>query len=117
MINYESLVQLKDGVLIVNTARGGLIDHRALLDALNGGKVAGFAFDVYENESAFMRKDLEGAEVDDPIFNALIAKAKVLFTSHMSFYTDTAIENMIQTTLENLREYSLTGSCKNELTR
>ena len=76
MINAEAFARMKDGVFLICTARGGIIDEKALLDALNSGKVAGAALDVYESEP--------------PVFQELINHPKVIATPHMGGQTKEA---------------------------
>lgn len=116
LLDEAALEQMKDGVYIVNNARGGLVDHRAVLKGLKSKKVAGFGFDVYEEEAAFLRKKDVKAEQYDPVFRELLEQENAVYTAHTGFYTDKAIESMILVTLENLKEYAMTGSCRNELT-
>ena len=76
MINAEAFARMKDGVYLICTARGGIIDEKALLDALNSGKVAGAALDVFETEP--------------PVFKELINHPKVIATPHMAGQTNEA---------------------------
>lgn len=115
MINAESIKKLKDHVILINTARGGLFDFAAVLDGLKSGKIYGLGIDVYENENLFLRKDLTGQEIADPVFTELLEQENVVYTTHTAFYTDEAVHNMISTSLANLQEYITSGSCKNEV--
>jgi D-lactate dehydrogenase len=115
IIGAEALGQMKEGAILVNTARGGLVDHAAVLAALESGKLGGFAFDVYEDEASFVRKKKTMAEINDPVFERLLSREDAVYTPHVAFYTDGAIYSMIEVTLDNLRQYQETGSCKNEL--
>lgn len=115
LINETTLSKMKPGAVLVNTARGGLVDHKAVLAALESGKLSGFAFDVYENEAAFVRKQVPWDQIDDPVFKALVEREDTVYSAHVAFYTDSAIYNMIEVTLENLKEYETTGKCRNEI--
>lgn len=115
VIGKETLAMMKDGAVLINTARGGLVDHAAVLEALESGKLSGFAFDVYENEAAFVRKKKTLAEINDPTFAALLARDNAIYSPHVAFYTDGAIYSMIEVTLDNLRQYQATGECRNEI--
>ena len=117
LLNTDTIAKMKDGVYVVNNARGGLIDHAAMLEALKSGKVAGFGFDVYENETAFLRKKDVKEEQLDPVFAGLLSLDNVIYTAHTGFYTDKAIESMIQMTMDNLGQYANDGSCRNELVK
>lgn len=115
MINAESIKNLKEGVILINTARGGLFDFAAVLEGLQSGRIYGLGIDVYEGENGFLRKDLTGQELDDPVFASLLAQENVVYTTHTAFYTDEAVRNMISTSLSNLHQYITVGSCKNEI--
>jgi D-lactate dehydrogenase len=94
MINAEAVAQMKDGVIIVNTARGSLIDSQALLDGLESGKVAWALLDVLENESL-------GGEVD----KALTRHPRVITTPHIAFYADDSVRTMYVDCLESIRTW------------
>ena len=115
LISAQTLALMKPGAYLINAARGGLVDAAAVLGALEQGQLAGFGFDVYENERDFVRKNLGHAPAD-PVFQALYAREDVCFTPHVAFYTDRAVENMIRVSLDNLQEFAQTGACKNEVT-
>lgn len=115
IINEATVPTLKDGVCLINTARGELFDFCAVLNGLKSGKISALGMDVYENESAFVRKDFSGKQLDNPVLAELLAMENVIFTAHMSFFTDTAVANMIETSLQNASEFANTGSCQNEL--
>ncbi len=115
MIGEEAIGKMKDGAVLVNTARGALVDHQAVLEALERGKLSGFAFDVYENESAFIRKQVPWDSIGDPVFRTLCQRDDTVYSPHVAFYTDAAIRSMIEVTLENLKEYETCGTCRNEI--
>ncbi len=114
LISAEKISKMKDGVILVNTARGGLVDTEAVLQALKSGKIAFFAMDVYEHEEMTQRKDFRGKELPDKLLEELLSMDNCIFTSHTAFYTDEAIENIADITLTNLYEMS-SGQCGNEL--
>lgn len=117
MVNKDTIGMMKDGVYLINTARGGLFDYDAVLEGLKGGKISALGFDVYENERTFLRKDMGDKKIEDDTFNELLSMENVIFTAHMSFYTDKAIESMIETAMNNLDEYEKTGKCKFEIVK
>lgn len=116
MINAESLAKCKDGVYLVNVARGGLFNTRDVLDAVKSGKIGGLAIDVIEEELA-----LKGNKVfeENPIpeLAEMLKFDNVIFTSHTAFYTETAFEDMSDVTMANAHEYATTGKCKFELVK
>lgn len=114
LIGSASISIMKEGAILINTARGALVDTREVYRALKNGRISAFAMDVYEFEDKTQRKDYRGKELDDELLKDLLAMDNVLFTSHTAFYTDEAIESIIDTTLHNLHEWETTGSCVNE---
>lgn len=115
VIDEKTIAMMKPGAVLINTARGGLVDHAAVLKALESGKLSGFGFDVYENEAEFVRKKRSPDEINDPVFKALLNREDTAYSAHVAFYTDGAIYSMIDVTLQNLKEYETTGECKNEI--
>lgn len=116
MVNEHTIRQMKDGVILLNPARGGLWDYQAVYDNLQTGKIAAAAFDVYGTEKAYLRKKIPLELLEDELLKKLIRHDRVIYTAHTAFYTDTAIENMIEGTIRNLEEYRVSGTCTNELT-
>jgi len=105
ILNADAFRQMKDGVFIINTSRGALIDSAALLDALNSGKVRGAGLDVYEEESEYFYEDCSNKIITDDVLALLISKPNVIITSHQAFLTDEALQNIARTTLDNLNAY------------
>ncbi len=116
IINVDTIGKMKEGSVLINTARGGLVDYKALLQGLESGKLSAAAFDVYDDEATYIRKKADPEQFDNQILKQLMEKDNVIYTAHMSFFTDTAIKNMILTSFENLQEYSQTEHCSNEVT-
>src|SRR5699024_3131600 len=87
--------KMKNGAILINAARGGIIDTQALLNALNTNKLSFCALDTYENEMPYVNKDCSNKEVTDDLLKQLIANEKVLYTPHIAFYTETAVENLV----------------------
>lgn len=116
LITKESLAKMKDGVILINTGRGELVDTAALVEALESGKVGGAGIDTLDNEVSIFFKDFKGGTLEDPVFEKLVNMyPKVLITPHVGSYTDEAALNMIETTFENIKEYVETGDCKNKI--
>ncbi len=107
MINDESIKNLKDGVVIVNTSRGGLIESEALLRGLRSKKIGAAALDVYEEEAGLFFEDKSDEILDDDneTLTLLIAMPNVIVTSHQAFLTDEALQNIALTTLTNIRSF------------
>lgn len=116
IITKETLAKMKDGVILINTGRGELVDTGALVEALESGKVSGAGIDTLENEVSIFFKDFGNNKLEDPNFEKLVEMyPKVLITPHIGFYTDEAALNMIETTFDNIKEYLETGDCKNKI--
>lgn len=96
MVNRESLAQMKDGVVLVNTARGSLIDTDALIEALETGKVGAAGLDVVENEQAIYYNDYKYRPVCHHQMSILSAMPNVLMTPHTAFFTDQAVSDMVE---------------------
>lgn len=116
MINAENIKKMKDGVMLVNAARGPLLDTRAVIAAVNSGKIGGLAMDVIEWEERLGEKP-HFDECPIPELMELLKHKNVIFTNHTAFYTDEAHKNMMETTLENMAEYARTGECCHELVK
>lgn len=115
IINKDSLAQMRDGVHIINTSRGALIDSEALLNAIKAHKVGGAGLDVYEEESDVFFEDFSGSIIKDDTLSLLISMPNVLVTSHQAFLTGEALENIAKTTFENIKEFYSGGSLTNEI--
>lgn len=116
-INDQTIAQMKDGVVIINTGRGGHIDSRALRDGLVSGKIAAAGLDVYEFEKHLLKKDLSGQVIQDEIYRDLKNLPTVIMTPHIAFNTDVAVRNMVKISTENLISFKNAGVCDNELTK
>ncbi|MGL5152375.1 MAG: 2-hydroxyacid dehydrogenase [Clostridium sp.] len=116
MINDEFISKMKDGAILVNTARGEVQDIEAIIRGIESGKLGGFGTDVLEGESEIFFKDFENGKLSNEVFEKLVnLYPKVLVTPHMGSYTDEALCNMIEFSYENLKEYLNNGTCKNAI--
>ena len=105
MINAESIAQMKDGVYIINTSRGKLIDTAALNAGLKSRKIGGAGLDVYEEESEYFFEDRSNAAINDDVLARLFTFPNVLVTSHQAFFTREALTNIADVTLSNLKAF------------
>lgn len=115
MVNRDSIVKMKKGVVIVNTSRGALIDSEALLDGIKERQVGAACLDVYEEESDVFFHDFSGHIIEDDTLARLISMPNVIVTSHQAFLTQEALSNIADTTLSNVRQFVTDGRCDNEL--
>ncbi|WP_409022442.1 D-2-hydroxyacid dehydrogenase [Dellaglioa sp. P0083] len=115
MLNRDSFEKMKHGVLIVNTARGTLINTEDLIDALKSGQVGGAALDTYEFENPIFNHDLTDSSIEDPLFNELLDMVNVILTPHIAFYTETAVKNMVEIALNSAYQFLTTGVVETEV--
>ena len=117
MVDTASIAQMKKGVILINTSRGALIDAEALLAGIKSRLVGAACLDVYEEESELFFEDFSGHIVEDDVLARLISMPNVLLTSHQAFLTEEALENIAETTVQNLKDLMQKGESDNELTR
>lgn len=101
IVNRSTIDHMKQGVYLVNTSRGGLIDTDALIDGLVSGKFGGVGLDVYEEEEGIFYEDKSGEIMRDENLARLMTFPNVLITSHMGFFTKEAMHSIARVTLEN----------------
>lgn len=99
MINHNSISKMKDGVFIINTARGALIDTGDFIDAVECKKIGGAALDVIENETDLYYNDLKCEILKNRELAILKSYANVLVTPHTAFYTDQVVSDMVEHSL------------------
>ena len=105
LVNRRRLAQMKDGVMLVNTSRGALVDTAAVIDALKTGKVAHLGLDVYEEESAIFFEDRSDEVLADDVLSRLLTFPNVLITGHQAFFTKEALESIALTTIANITAF------------
>lgn len=115
MLNRDAFSKMKQNVLIVNTARGTLINTEDLIDALKSGQVGGAALDTYEFENPIFNHDLRKSKIEDPLFNQLLDMRNVILTPHIAFYTETAVKNMVEIAFDSAYQFLTTGSVETEV--
>lgn len=115
LINRESMKKMKDGVMIVNTGRGRLIDTIDLIEALKDKKVGAAALDVYEEEAGYFFEDMSSSVIEDDILGRLLSFNNVLLTSHQAYFTKEAFRDITLTTLENIRSFLQGKELENEI--
>ncbi|KXT79060.1 2-hydroxyacid dehydrogenase [Streptococcus sp. DD13] len=117
MVNAEFISKMKDGAILINTARGELQDNEAIVAAIKSGKLDGFGADVLPNETAFFFKEFASKEdIPDATVREMIdLYPKILLTPHVGSNTDEALSNMIETSYDNLNEVLTTGQLTNSV--
>ena len=101
------------GVMLINTSRGGLVDTRAVIDALKTGHVAYLGLDVYEEEGDLFFRDLSDQVIQDDVFSRLLTFPNVLLTGHQAFFT---MEAIAEVTLDNITAFEQGRRSGRELT-
>ena len=112
IVNRDSIAKMKDGVIIINTARGALIDTDALIEGLDSGKIAMCGLDVLENEESFTHKNFEGKDFPNPKLCELIHRPNVIYTQHMAFFTEDAVNDMTGLAMKGIVELDTVGQTK-----
>ncbi len=102
LINSDSLQKMKDGIMIINTSRGAVIDTQAVIQSLKSGKIGYLGIDVYEQEGDLFFRDLSDTIIQDDVFERLLTFPNVLVTAHQAFFTEEAMNNIAATTLKNI---------------
>ena len=105
LIDKNSIALMKNGVIIVNTSRGALINAESLLEGIRSKKIGGACLDVYEEESELFFEDNSNLIVNDDTLALLMTMPNVLVTSHQAFFTKEALLNIAKTTMNNIKEY------------
>ena len=111
LIDAAALELMKDGVFLINTSRGGLLDTPAVVDALKRRKVGFLAIDVYEEESSLFFEDRSSDILNDDTFARLLTFPNVIVTGHQAFLTDRALRNIAETTVQSLTEFAEGRPC------
>ncbi|MBO0388007.1 D-lactate dehydrogenase [Staphylococcus simulans] len=96
IFNKEMFAKFKDGAILVNAARGAVVDTEALIDAVNEGKLTGTAVDTYEFEMPYFTFDFTGKELEDETFKKLIENDRIQLTPHIAFFSDEAVRNLVE---------------------
>ena len=115
LVDKAAIERCRKGAVIINTSRGALIDAGALLEGIKERKIGAACLDVYEEEADVFFQDFSGHIIDDDVLARLISMPNVIVTSHQAFLTEEALENIAETTVDNIMKYFREGCCTNEL--
>ncbi len=102
IIDAAALAKVKQGVMIVNTSRGALIDTAAAVEGLKDGTIGYLGLDVYEEEADLFFEDLSNAVIQDDVFSRLLTFPNVVVTGHQAYFTEDALRTIADTTIESL---------------
>lgn len=115
MINNDTISQMKKGVILINTSRGGLIKTIDLIKGLKSGQIGGAGLDVYEDEREYFFEDRSHEVMKDDVLARLMTFNNVLITAHQAFLTEEALAAIARTTAGNIQEF-IQGKTMKKLT-
>ena len=116
-IGRKALKEMKDGIMLINTSRGALLSPTAVLEALKSGKLGYLGLDLYEEESDLYAQEQPAATSIASILPKLMAFPNVVITNHQGQLTQSSLNHLAVTTLENITEFERTGQCRNAAAR
>jgi D-lactate dehydrogenase len=102
LVDAAAVARMRDGVMLVNTGRGALVDTSAVVEGLKSGRIGSLALDVYEEEGDLFFEDRSDEIIDDDVFARLLTFPNVLITAHQAFLTREALSAIAETTLDNV---------------
>lgn len=115
LINAAAIAQMKPGLLLINTSRGGLVDTQAVIKGLKSRQLGALALDVYEEEGDLFFEDLSDQVIADDDLMRLTTFPNVIVTGHQAFLTREALQNIAETTASNLTQFNQSQQCDNQL--
>ena len=115
MIDKDSIDKMKEGVMIINTGRGQLINTNDLIEGLKEKKIAAAGLDVYEEEGEYFYEDKSDKIIDDDVLARLLSFNNVIVTSHQAFFTKEALHNIAETILQNIEDFRCHRPLVNEV--
>jgi D-lactate dehydrogenase len=105
IINRAAIARMKNGVMLINTSRGVLLDTVAIVEGLKSGKIGYLGLDVYEEEEQIFFEDRSGLILSDDVFARLLTFPNVIITGHQAFFTRGALLNIAATTIDNITRF------------
>jgi D-lactate dehydrogenase len=105
LVNAACIREMKRGVMLINTSRGGLVDAAAVIEGLKSGQIGYLGLDVYEEEAELFFEDLSNYVLQDDVFARLQTFPNVIITGHQAFFTQDAVAQISQATLQNVRDF------------
>lgn len=113
IINAQTLGMMKAGVMLINTSRGALINTTDVVNALKTGRIGYLGLDVYEQEETLFFNDLSENIIQDDLIMRLLSFPNVLITSHQGFFTEEALIQIAEITMQNISDFEAGGKLKN----
>ncbi|WP_395339490.1 2-hydroxyacid dehydrogenase [Ningiella sp. W23] len=106
LINNARLSAMKEGVMLINTSRGKLVDTKAVINAIKRKHIGALGLDVYEMEENLFFKNRSSEIIEDDVFQRLLTFPNVLITGHQGFFTHEALTEIAQTTISNIEYFA-----------
>ena len=116
LVDSDFLEEVQQGVMLINTSSGMILNTYAVLNALEDGRISALGLDVYENEKGIFFTDRTTNPPEDPMLHKLMHMPNVLITPHQAFATQDALQKIAETTIYNLRCFQSDEISKNQLT-
>lgn len=116
LVNEQTINLMKQGVMIINTSRGAVLDTESTIDALKNNHIGYLGLDVYEQEEHLFFEDLSDQIITDDVFERLLTFPNVLITGHQAFFTTEAMTNIARTTLHNISCFENGDTCATQIT-
>ena len=113
LIDADAVAAMREGVMLINTGRGALVDTKALIGGLKSGRIGSVGLDVYEEESDLFFEDHSGDILTDDVFARLLTFPNVIVTGHQGFFTREALTAIAETTLQNVTDVEEGRDCPN----
>jgi D-lactate dehydrogenase len=110
-IDNEKIQRMRDGVILINCARGELMDIDALINGIESQKIGALALDVIEGEDGLYHEDKRSDIISNQKIAYLRQFPNVIMTQHMAFYTNIAVDNMVQCSVEAVHDFVKKGTC------
>jgi D-lactate dehydrogenase len=115
LIDDQAIGQMKPGVMLINTSRGGLVDTEAMIAGIKSAQIGYLGIDVYEQEADLFSEDLSGTIIQDDNFQLLKSFPNVVITAHQAFFTRNALQAIAEITLANITEFAQGQSLTNQI--
>ena len=109
LIDGAAVDQMKDGVMLINTSRGAVVETAAVIKGLKTGRIGYLGLDVYEEEGDLFFEDLSEQVLKDDVFARLLTFPNVLITGHQAFFTREALRAIAETTIANVSAFESSG--------
>jgi D-lactate dehydrogenase len=105
LIDADAIAQIKPGVMLINTSRGGLIDTKAVIAGIKSAKIGYLGIDVYEQEADLFSEDLSDTVIQDDDFQLLKSFPNVVITAHQAFFTRNALQAIAEATISSITDF------------